>query len=227
MKPITLLSGPLSMFGMKAHIAVLEKDLPVEVTLVPYTAECGYEPKHPDVLRINPKGQVPVLLHDGVELFDSTQIFEYLEDLAPEPALWPPDIRTRAAARLLEVKSDEVFFPHVIRLMSLQHDLEGQTALTARTAASNYYRAMDALLTDRAFLAGPYSYADIAFFMAQLFAERLGAPMTDATPNLSAWREQMMARPAVRNVLKPLVAYLAANRRPVPTFLQSLQEVHR
>lgn len=223
MKPIQLLSGPLSMFGMKVHIAVLEKALPVEVTLVSYTAERGYDPKHPDVLRINPKGQVPVLIHDGVETFDSTQIFEYLEDLAPEPALWPSDTRTRATARLLEHKSDEVFFPHVIRLMSLQRDLEGQVALSARAAVADYYHAMEALLVKREFLAGPYSYADIAFFMAQLFAERLGAPMTYATPKLSAWRERMTSRPAVRQVLEPLVAYLVANKRSVPGFLLSLR----
>jgi glutathione S-transferase len=182
MNPIRLLSGPLSMFGMKVHIALLEKALPFELTLVPYTAERGYQPKHPDVLRINPKGQVPVLIHGDVEIFDSTQIFEYLENLAPTPALWPPDIQSRATARLLEHKSDEVFFPHIIRLMQLQAELDGPVALSARDAAAAYYREMDALLQNREFLAGPYSYADIALFMAQLFAERLGAPMTGATP---------------------------------------------
>jgi len=224
MNPIQLLSGPLSMFGMKVHIAMLEKALPFELTLVPYTAERGYHPKHPDVLRINPKGQVPVLIHGDVEIFDSTQIFEYLETLAPTPALWPSDIQSRATARLLEHKSDEVFFPHIIRLMQLQAELEGSVALAARGAAAAYYREMDALLQNREFLAGPYSYADIAFFMAQLFAERLGVPMTGATPQLATWRARMTARPAVRRVLHPLIAYLAANNRPIPTFLQSIRD---
>jgi hypothetical protein len=48
-----------------------------------------YDPKHPQVLRINPKRQVPVLIHGGVEIFDSTQIFEYFERLKPTPPLWP------------------------------------------------------------------------------------------------------------------------------------------
>jgi len=51
------------------------------------------------VLRVNPKGQVPVLVHGSLEIFDSTQIFEYLEDLQPTPALWPRDIVERARAR--------------------------------------------------------------------------------------------------------------------------------
>lgn len=223
MKPIRLFSAPLSMFGMKAHIAALEKGLAVEVVMVPFTAGHRYEPKHPDVLRINPKGQVPVLIHDSVEIFDSTQIFEYLEDLVPTPALWPADIPTRALARQLEMKSDEVFFPHVIRLMGLQDSLDGAPALAACAAAAGYYLEMDARLTGRDYLAGPYSFADIAFFMAQIFAERMGVPMTDATPALLQWRDRMTARPAVRSVMQPLVAYLDANARPVPPHLQSLR----
>jgi glutathione S-transferase len=43
------------------------------------------------VVRIRPKQQVPVLLHGDLEIFDSPQIFEYLEDLVPEPALWCRD----------------------------------------------------------------------------------------------------------------------------------------
>jgi len=33
-----------------------------------------------------------------------------------------------------------------------------------------YYGEMEALLTERDYLCGEYTYADIAFFMAQLFA---------------------------------------------------------
>ena len=67
---IRLFSGPLSMFGAKAQIAVLEKGLDFELVMVPF--EAAYEPKHPEVLRINPKRQVPVLIHGDLEIFDST-----------------------------------------------------------------------------------------------------------------------------------------------------------
>ena len=49
---------------------------------------------------------------------------------------------------------------------------------------------------DKEWLAGSYSYADIAFYMAQIFGDRMGAPMTDAHPKLQAWRDRMSARPA-------------------------------
>jgi glutathione S-transferase len=217
-----LFSGPLSMFGAKAQIAALEKGIEVELVMVPFEMKRLYEPKHPEVLRINPKRQVPVLIHGEVEIFDSTQIFEYLEDLKPEPALWPAGAAARARARLLEHKSDEVYFPPIIRLMGLQDTPDDPAAVTAREAAAAYYREMETVLGNAEFLAGPYSYADIAFYMAQIFGARMGAPMTVATPRLRHWRERMTARPAVRQVVGPMAAYLVAQGRPLPDFLAGL-----
>ena len=153
---IRLFSGPLSMFGAKVQIAALEKGLDVELTMVPFEMSRLYEPKHPDVLRINPKQQVPILIHGDLELFDSTQIFEYLEDLQPTPALWPADIRARARARLLEHQSDEVYFPPIIRLMGLQGKPQDPVAATAREIASRYYLQMEAQLEGQAFLAADF-----------------------------------------------------------------------
>src|SRR5918996_2205620 len=141
-----LFSGPLSMFGAKAQIAALEKGLDFELVMVPF--EERYEPKHPEVLRINPKQQVPVLIHGDLEIFDSTQIFEYFEDFQPQPPLWPQGAVARARARLLELKSDEVYFPHIIRLMGLQESPHYPTATAARRAAARYYEEIDGLLAD-------------------------------------------------------------------------------
>lgn len=220
MTTLCLFSGPLSMFGAKAQIAMLEKGLPFELVMVPF--KTSYEPKHPEVLRINPKRQVPVLIHDDLEIFDSTQIFEYLEDLQPDPALWPRELKARARARLLELKSDEVYFPHVIRLMGLQQDLASAEAVAAKAGAAAFCRQIEAQLLEREYLAGDFSFADIAFFMAQLFGERMGVPLDESTPKLIAWRAQLSRRPSVRAVIKPMVDYLAANGRAVPAFVADI-----
>lgn len=216
-----LFTGPLSMFGAKAQIAAIEKGVAFELIMVPFDRNDAYEPKHPEVVRINPKRQVPVLIDGDVELFDSTQIFEYLEDLVPSPALWPADVPTRARARQLEHMSDEVFFPHVIRLMGLQHDMQGAAAVAACLACARFYDEMERALAHHDFLAGPYSFADIAFYMAYVFADRKGAVMTGATPRLVAWRGRVGARAAVRRVVGPMMDFLASQGRPVPAFLQS------
>ncbi|SEA46821.1 glutathione S-transferase family protein [Variovorax sp. YR216] len=217
-----LFTGPLSMFGAKAQIAMLEKGISFDCVMVPFDRDDNYEPKHPEVLRVNPKRQVPVLIDGDVELFDSTQIFEYLEDRFPTPPLWPAAIADRARARQLELKSDEVFFPHVVRLFGLQHDMQSPPAVAACAACARFYEALEALLADRDYLAGPYSYADIAFYMAHVFADRKGASMTQATPRLLAWRDRVGARAPVRNVVGTMMKFLADNSRPVPVFLQPL-----
>src|ERR1700716_1454923 len=134
-----LYSGPLSMFGAKAEIAAREKGLDVELIMVPFEMKTLYQPKHPEVLRTNPKRQVPVLIDEDLELFDSTQIFEYFESVKPEPPLWPAEPKARARARLLEHKSDEIYFPPVVRLMGLQATPDDPAAVEARAAAAAFY----------------------------------------------------------------------------------------
>jgi len=211
-----LYSGPLSMFGAKAEIALREKAIPFELEMVPFEMKTLYEPKHPEVVRINPKRQVPVLIDGDLELFDSTQIFEYVESLKRDPALWPSEPRARARARLLEHKSDEIYFPHIIRLMS------DPKAPGAHDAAWRFYAEMVQTIGQQEWLAGAYSYADIAFYMAQLFGERMGAPVTTELTHLHAWRDRMSARPAVKQVAGAMGCYLLSIGRTLPPFMSKL-----
>jgi len=213
---IELYSGPLSMFGAKAEIAVLEKGIEHRRTFVPFSLATFYAPKHPVVARVNPKEQVPVLVDGDLEIFDSTQICEYLEDVWPEPALWPADPRRRARARQLELLSDEVFFPHVITLMPRARAAAGEDGVRAACAAiDRFYEARDAGLGDEPYLAGAFTYADIAFFMAQFFAAFLGRPIPPERSRLTDWRRRVAARDSVRTVAGAMADYLRANGVPV------------
>lgn len=207
------------MFGAKVEIAAREKGIDFDLEMVPFDFARGYTPKHPEVLRINPKGQVPVLVDGALELFDSTQIFEYLEDRWPNPPLWPSSVPQRAQARRLEHCCDEVFFPHVVRLMNLRgkpDPVDAPEWRQARAGIEAYYLAMERLLADREHLAGPFSYADIAFYMAQFFAARHTVPITADHPNLCAWRRRMFGRPAVRVVIAAMAQYLRGEGQEVP-----------
>jgi glutathione S-transferase len=201
-EPMKLYSGPISMFGAKVEIALAEKGVPFELELVTYSRERGYEPKHPEVLRINPyKRQVPVLVDGDLEIFDSTQIFEYIESLQIGPSLWPSEPKARARARLQEHMSDEVFFAAAIQRMKPRtSDDDHVRARSAKELMLRYYEDIDRYLQGREFLAHCFGYADIAFFMAQMFAERWGVPRPGNLPHLTAWHERMLARPPVSDV---------------------------
>src|SRR3546814_16742694 len=77
----------------------------------------GDSPKQPAVLAANPKGEVPVLVDGDLTLFDSTVIFEYLEDAYPQPPLMPRQPAARAQCRLLELTADEILLRPLRRLM--------------------------------------------------------------------------------------------------------------
>lgn len=219
---IRLYSARLSMFGAKVQIAAIEKGIALELVMVPFTQTEGYSPKDPEVARINPKKQVPVLVHGEVEIFDSTQILEYLEDLRPEPALWLSGINNRARVRQLEHRSDEVYFPHVIKLMGLQDRLDDAQAVAAMQGARDFYRYLEPLLGAQDYMAGDFSNADIALYMAMIFGERMGAPLTAETPRLLAWRNRMSARASVREVVIPMAKYLLSDGRPLPAFMEKM-----
>lgn len=48
---------------------------------------------------VNPVGKVPVLVHQGLAVWDTLAIAEYVAELFPEKHLWPQDRAARARAR--------------------------------------------------------------------------------------------------------------------------------
>jgi glutathione S-transferase len=70
-----------------------------------------WEHHDPAFRAINPEGMVPVLLHDGRVVRESSVINEYLEDVFPEVPLRPRDPWLRAEMRVLTKYVDEYFCP--------------------------------------------------------------------------------------------------------------------
>ena len=207
-----LYAGPLSLFSGKVRIALDEKGFQCELVSVPFSRAEGYQPKHPDVLAANPKGQVPVLVDGDVTLYDSTIILEYLEDRHPTPPLYPRDVATRARCRQLEAAADEVLFPQVFELIRevfykpAGGDRDDAAVTRALAGIAAHYDALERAIGDREFLCGDYSVADIGYFMTISFAGNLGAPLGDEHPRLGAWYDRVRARPAVTKELMGLAS---------------------
>ncbi len=70
-----------------------------------------FEQHAPEFVRINPNGQVPVLVHDGRVITESTVINEYIEDVFPQHPLRPADPYERAQMRIWSKFVDECFCP--------------------------------------------------------------------------------------------------------------------
>ena len=68
------------------------------------------EQYNPEYLKLNPKGVVPTLDHDGNIIIESTLICEYLDDTFPSPSLVPKDPFLRSQMRLWSKAVDEGIF---------------------------------------------------------------------------------------------------------------------
>jgi glutathione S-transferase len=219
-----LYSGPLSLFSRKVEIALGEKGLAFERAMVPFTQERGYQPKHPDVLAANPKGQVPVLVDRDLTLFDSTLIFEYLEEAHPEPPLMPGGAAARAEVRMMELRADEVVFPHTRAFFyrtdpphpdPAQGQRNEEAGARAEAALRGHFAALEATLGRRDFLCGALSYADIAMFMVVLWTQRLKGPPLEPFPSLAAWRARLGARPSFAQAAAEIAAADRELTRPI------------
>jgi glutathione S-transferase len=70
-----------------------------------------FEQHSPEFVKLNPNGQVPVLVHDGAIITESTVINEYLDEVFPEIPLRPADPVGRARMRIFSKFVDEYFCP--------------------------------------------------------------------------------------------------------------------
>jgi glutathione S-transferase len=212
---VQLYSGPLSLFTAKVRIALDEKQIRYERVEVGWSLASRYEPHHPAVVRHNPKQQVPVLVDGDVAVYDSTLIFEYLEDRRPEPSLMPRDVAGRARCRRLEAYADEIFFQplwSVVEEVLYPAPPAGRDAArlaSARAQLASHYAWLDAELGDRTWFCGDaFSFADVALFVMTRAASGLGAGPAAEQTRLTAWYDRTLARPAVQREVDAMNAFL-------------------
>ena len=102
----------------KVRITLVEKGLTWEARRVDLFKTEQYDP---DYLKLNPKGVVPTLVHDGTPIIESTLICEYIDETFPEPPLIPKDPAERARMRLWSKFVDEGLFDGATELELLGH----------------------------------------------------------------------------------------------------------
>jgi glutathione S-transferase len=99
--------------SMKCLLCLEEKGLAFASR---YVDILKFEQHEPWFVEINPNGQVPVLVHDGRVIVESTVINEYLDDVFPETPLRPVDLAERANMRVWSKWVDEILMSAVSML---------------------------------------------------------------------------------------------------------------
>ncbi len=104
---LKLYTARKSICTQKALITLYEKGLEWEQIDVDLFKNEQYSPEY---LKLNPKGVVPTLVHDGDVINESTLICEYLDETFPEPPLTPKRPADRAHMRIWSKFIDEGIF---------------------------------------------------------------------------------------------------------------------
>ena len=209
-------SVPGSPFGRAVLIALHEKQAPFRFAAIPP----GGTKVEPHLSR-HPFGRVPVLEHDGFMIYETQAILRYLDRVLGGVALTPSD--AKAAGRMDQVMNicdwylfqgvnNIIGFQRVVapRLLGLPTDEAAIAAAMPR--ARTVFAELSRLLGPKAYFAGDaISLADIltGSHMDFLSVTPEWTTLTEATPNLVAWRARLNARESFAATTWERVAQLA------------------
>lgn len=166
----------------------------------------------PQFLAINPNGMVPVIVHDGVAIWESTAITMYLgEVFGVDAGLYPPLGTKRGEAMKWIAWSGAALFaasgrfaaamraavPDEAARFDANADRGAATLSNAKADVAVQLAIADAALAERDFLLGDYSLADTHL---HAIVSWLAMMQIDLEPfaKLSAWVRRCDQRPALR-----------------------------
>lgn len=189
-----LYSTPNSTFSRRVRIALHEKGMHATEIDTPKPARSTEEYR-----AINPYERIPALVDDGLVLYESTAILEYLEEVQAEPRLLPTDPKKRARARMLCKLCDLEYSNHAIVIQRPKRkqnedawDLESFASV--RPALARHYDFLAEQLAASEFLVGDrYTLADLCYVPFLEFAHLLDVEMPAA---VESWSARLLARPS-------------------------------
>lgn len=187
----------VSAFAMSAFVALKEKQLSFDLVTLDLKSRENYLDSYRD---LSLTCKIPVLVHEGFALSESSAIAEYLEELAPaSKRIYPQDIKQRARARQLQawLRSD-LLVVRKERPFDLVYFGKKDTLLSdeARAATDRLFHVADHLLEEGAeHLFGDWSIADtdLAIMLNRLVAN--GDPVP---ARLAAYVRRQWDRDSVR-----------------------------
>lgn len=198
MAEIEIYSIAVCPFAQRTRIVLGLKGIPFDLTEIDIT-----RPRPDWFLTLNPLGQVPVIRHAGRVLNESSVINEYLEDVFPDPRVFPADPYRRAQSRILIDHLNTAFVPAMYTVL-MNQDPAKHAGLMDKALAS--WRWLDAFLTrhnpDGTWLWDEFGMADLSaapFFMRWCLNDwfRAWTLPADGFARIRRWRDACLAHPLV------------------------------
>ncbi len=188
-----LFHSPASPYARKVRACAVAREIDGQISLV----EVDPNRSPPELLAVNPLSKVPALLtEDGVALYDSPVICEYLDSVGDAPPLFPIGRPARWRALLHQAQGDGIMDAAVRRRgEGMKPQEAAREAFMARQGAA-VARMLAEL--DRE---PPHAVLDIGTIsvgcaLGYLDFRFSGEPWRDDNPRLASWFAELESQPA-------------------------------
>ncbi|HQR19397.1 MAG TPA: glutathione S-transferase family protein [Burkholderiaceae bacterium] len=191
--------------SLTPHMLLEEIGAPFELVLVD-RANAAH--KSAEYLKLNPNGQIPVLVNDGFVLYETAAICLYLADLHPEAELAPP-LHSAERAHFYQwlvwcTNTLQAMLMHYFYSERLVDDGDAAAAAQVRTHAEERVGGMLDILDQQLashgepwLLGRTFSAVDPYALMLCRWTRGFSRPAR-SLPRLGPYLQRMLARPAVQ-----------------------------
>jgi glutathione S-transferase len=199
-----LLASLTSPYARKVRIALAEKKIEFVLVVISPVAE------EEAVAAVNPLAKIPALIvEEGLHVYDSRVIVEYLDSVSPVSRLIPEPSRQRIAVKRWEALADGICDAAATVVQERKRPPQQQDPAGVERQLRKVQRGVDELareLGDKPWCSGEaYSLADIATGCALGYLD-LRLPeidWRDAHPNLARLAEKLGKRASFADTVPP------------------------
>ena len=210
---LQLYTSPFSTFGRKVVLGLDLKGLRYETT------DALRRDFREQLLALNPRAEVPVLVDDDLTVVNSSDILQYLDWQYPARLLYPTQIPDRVEARALERLADQRLDPLVVDISfwAWADRTDTRPASLKEAAQADLERVLQRLETSllrrpRPWPFGEPGVVECAWFPNMAALKALGLKLdAERFPVVAAWYAAMRTHPV-----------FVADRARTATFLQQL-----
>ncbi len=162
----------------------------------------GQETTRELILRYSPSAKCPALIDDGLVIWDSLAIIEYVAELYPDLGVWPKERAARATARAISAEMHSGFMgvrshlPMNMRRPVKMRELTPDAAADVARIETLWASARHDFGKGGDFLFGAFSAADAMYAPV---VSRLRSYDVPVTPESRAYMNKVMALPAWRD----------------------------
>ena len=186
--------APLSPYARKVRACAITREIDKQITLI----EVNPHASPAELVASNPLSKVPCLITaDGVALFDSPVICEYLDSIDGVTVLFPPHGGARWRALKQQAMADGIMDAAIFRRLEGAKPVEAARTASMDRQAAAVTRTLAELEHDLPHKAVDIGTISVACALGYLDIRFAHEPWRDATPRLAAWFAAFSENPGI------------------------------